>query len=410
MIGCGIVGPTLALALTRVAGTGVEHVKIFEKRTELDIGQGGALNINGGASVLARLGLEEKLREIGNPMKRVLARTVKGGELYDVDVEDVFQKSDGGKDMFGEDGKLLAMTVMRDDLQRMLVEELGGNVKLERGARVEKIVTGGNGKEIVRLDNGTQEEFDLVVGCDGIRSKVREAVVGRYDDPVYSGIRVQFSVAPPGSVAMSVDRRINQWFGDGLYALCYTAGAGDQAQNLIALCFRSKSATDENPEYVENDVKQDCRRRLEQGNMPKEVMNIFERCERFIDIGVYYHNTLPSWSSENGSKVLCGDAAHAMAPFLGQGANQGIQDAYALAKQVSLIGEKHENLQQALKNYERLRKPPTSAIMQTSKVVGFLETQGGVGQVVRNSLLRSMHAIGLVGKAFVNAALPRVLD
>lgn len=63
--------------------------------------------------------------------------------------------------------------------------------------------------------------------------------------------------------------------------------------------------------------------------------------------------------------VLAGDACHAMAPFLGQGANQGIQDAVCLAQRLALVGAGaggYATVKEALEAYEQTRKPQTSNV------------------------------------------------
>jgi 2-polyprenyl-6-methoxyphenol hydroxylase-like FAD-dependent oxidoreductase len=59
-----------------------------------------------------------------------------------------------------------------------------------------------------------------------------------------------------------------------------------------------------------------------------------------------------------GGQVLVGDAAHAMPPFLGQGANQAIQDAYALARALA----EADTVAAALAQYQRARLPPTAQV------------------------------------------------
>lgn len=101
--------------------------------------------------------------------------------------------------------------------------------------------------------------------------------------------------------------------------------------------------------------------------------------------------------------------AHAMAPYLGQGANQAIQDAHALALAVEGIGERHDGMGDALREYEQVRKAPTDAIVKGSSAMGYLETQSGpVGMFVRNNVLATAGVFGLAEKAFITACIPRV--
>lgn len=97
-----------------------------------------------------------------------------------------------------------------------------------------------------------------------------------------------------------------------------------------------------------------------------------------------------------------------MPPHLGQGANQAVQDAHALALSIAGIGGEHESLSDALDHYEKVRKIPVSAILRSSKAVGMLETQGGpIGMTIRNNLFRMLGAVHGVERAFLSAAIPR---
>ena len=66
---------------------------------------------------------------------------------------------------------------------------------------------------------------------------------------------------------------------------------------------------------------------------------------------------------ETRKVVLIGDACHAMPPFLGQGANQALQDAVCLSTRLGRVGGEFATVQDALASYERRRKGPTSALV-----------------------------------------------
>lgn len=98
-----------------------------------------------------------------------------------------------------------------------------------------------------------------------------------------------------------------------------------------------------------------------------------------------------------------------MAPFLGQGANQAIQDAHALALALNAIGRDYDSVGEALSRYESVRRPPTEAIVRGSSFVGFLETQKGpIGTVFRDSLFRVFGRLGVTDRTFALSSLPRV--
>jgi salicylate hydroxylase len=315
--GAGIGGLSTALGLLRTSGTNVGQVTIFDPRTGLDTGMGGALNLNGGAAVLAKCyGID--VSRIAKPMRGVVGRaadgSAQGGDiLFKFDIDELVSRSARGGRLLIHDGRVMAMTVMRDRLQELLCEELDKeNVVVRRGARVCGIEqVDATGKLRFAFPNGllSEEHFDLCIGADGLRSTVRNYVAGNARPSRYSGLRVQFAISEPRVPREISDGLANAWFGNGLYCLQYTAGSPSGAeQELLAVCFKGESPTDENPAYQEADVRMDCKERLEGAGMPTKVMALFNRCNRFVDVGVYYHEPLKSWHDQTGRCTLVGDA------------------------------------------------------------------------------------------------------
>lgn len=141
--------------------------------------------------------------------------------------------------------------------------------------------------------------------------------------------------------------------------------------------------------------------------MPASVAAVAEKCDRFFDVGVRYHDPLGDWSDPLGVLVLAGDACHAMPPFLGQGANQALQDAWVLAEQLAnMRANTAEEKKAALRRYESIRKPPTTAIMLSSRVIGFVETGSGLVSNVRDAAFGVLGKLGIAGKIFLKNAVP----
>tara|TARA_B100000401_G_scaffold425422_1_gene355115 strand:- start:533 stop:868 length:336 start_codon:yes stop_codon:yes gene_type:complete len=109
-----------------------------------------------------------------------------------------------------------------------------------------------------------------------------------------------------------------------------------------------------------------------------------------------------------------------MPPFLGQGANQSLQDAWTLGEKlgkVRLAGrgaavdavagvDYYGTVAEALAEYEETRKGPTSAIMLSSRVIGFVETGRGPVGWVRDVAFGVLGAAGIAGKIFLKNAVP----
>ena len=89
-------------------------------------------------------------------------------------------------------------------------------------------------------------------------------------------------------------------------------------------------------------------------------------------VGLYDRRPLASWTT--GRLVLLGDAAHAMLPHLGQGANQAIEDGVALA--VFLEGRNPDEVPDILQQYEKFRRARTDAIQAEARKTGLRYDSG----------------------------------
>ena len=179
---------------------------MFDRFSSLGTEVGGGLQINGGAAVLARLGFLNDVKASARPMTRVVSRTAAGRKLLDLDVDAAVRgnpnaaawlvvKDDTLLSPSSSPGDVMSFTIMRDKLMQILFNKLpAGTVQFGKTlARLEhRPSSDASGPMVCVFGDGSESAgFDLVVGCDGCNSKVREWVTRGEAESTYSGLRVQ---------------------------------------------------------------------------------------------------------------------------------------------------------------------------------------------------------------------------
>jgi salicylate hydroxylase len=106
---------------------------------------------------------------------------------------------------------------------------------------------------------------------------------------------------------------------------------------------------------------------------------------------------LPGWI--NGRVTLLGDAAHAMLPFMGQGAGTAIEDAAVLARCLVAFP-----VDEALRRYETVRRERTTMVQTQSRMLG-LQLQGKDPASLGSGELKNEETLGLFNYDAVNVAI-----
>jgi len=419
IVGGGVGGYSAALSL--VSTLPAVQVTVYERGdAPADAPAGAALNLNGGAAVLHDLGLD--LEALGNPMRFVRARTVSGTPLLAVDIDDAVRRS---APALQRGGASVCVTALRCELMAALSAAVSQQprIALRRGVAVARAAEDGR----LALAGGafSDERYDLVVAADGLRSALRAAHFPSAERPRYSGIRIAFAVAPRWGADGRATRlrgehvpdwEVHQLFGPGSYALAYTAGAerGPGGAHCLALCWQEAAPAAEEagwpPQPLEA-ARARLLRRLAEGGYPEEAVSLASAATRVFDIAVHHHSPIVGWSAAPGGParhprlVLLGDAAHAMPPFLGQGANQAVQDGACLAAQLAIC---NGDVDAALAAYESLRRPPTAALQNSSWAIGMLDTLPAPWHPLRDLALAAAGRLGVAEAVFLAGAQPRV--
>ena len=220
--------------------------------------------------------------------------------------------------------------------------------------------------------DGTQARAGAVIGCDGIKSKVRTSMLkpkGRKVEPQYAGeygyrSLIDWSVAQE-ILGPDIAGNLNLWEAHGAYVIHYPVEKGKMV-NVVGV-IRDTNPTEE--KSYEKLVK----------SVPRETMyDDFKDWDPRIRRLLREFKTSDQWSLwdlvhdeeyNSGRVCLLGDAAHAAVPHLGSGAAMAIEDAYILG---SLIAEvpSGADLMTTFSAYDAVRRPRTQQLIQKSREAG----------------------------------------
>jgi salicylate hydroxylase len=210
--------------------------------------------------------------------------------------------------------------------------------------------------------DGTTATADVVIGADGIHSVLQGFVVAPAE-PVFSGVVAYRGLVP--RLAEYPPDTIRMWMGEGRHFLVFPVRAG-QLLNYVGFV-PSPTAVRESWSAASDPVALAAHFAGWDPVVGRVIAAISGPGGSGFQWGMYDRMPLPRWSS--GRLTLLGDAAHPMLPHLGQGANQALEDAVALA---TLLGASTSpaDVPRALAAYEGLRRDRTARVQLGSRRQG----------------------------------------
>ncbi|WP_437795343.1 FAD-dependent oxidoreductase [Sorangium sp. So ce693] len=350
LIGGGIAGPVLGMFLQRI---GVEAT-IFEARAAPLEQEGAFLGVApNGMNVLADLGVARAVQARGAVCDGIRFENARGRGIGVIDQRDAARRFGAGLVM-----------IRRGALHAALAEEAARRgVAIRYGMRLEGVDRSDPREVVARFEGGDEARGDVLIGCDGVRSRTRAAALPGAPAPGYTGLvdfggfaRCPGAPLQPGWSVMVFGRRAFfgafaapegevWWFhNSGEPAPEGAAAPGPLRERILAL-------HEGDPGWIADVVR-----------ATPEVLGPW-----------LLHDilTMPRWHA--GRVCLIGDAAHAATPHAGQGASLAMEDGMLLAR---CLRDEPEP-ERAFAAFERLRRPRVEAIVRQARRNGSRKAVSG---------------------------------
>jgi len=207
---------------------------------------------------------------------------------------------------------------------------------------------------VLKLANGEQYRGDVLIGADGIHSRIRHQLFG-VSSARFTGGLAWRGVIPVDSLPAHMRERNGQnWVGPHGHFIVYPIRRGELI-NVVGHVDRSDWQVES---WFEVGETAEFLRDFQGWN--EEIQVLIRAVAQPFKWALFLHDTLPRWSE--GRTSLLGDACHPMVPYLAQGANQALEDGLVLARCLDAFGD----IETALAHYDATRIPRTTRVVQES--------------------------------------------
>jgi len=356
IIGGGITGLTTALSLLK---RGIETTVYEQAESLTEVGAGIWIQPNA-LKIFDWLGLGEKVREAGSILR--------GVELTDSRLKAI-RKAD--ENLISQNLESSSVSIHRAHLQQILFDALPADT-VKFGKPIIGY-TNQNGQLDIRLQDETIPT-NVIIGADGIHSKVRSQLIPETSTR-YSGQTCWRGISDIHLPSEFVNKGIEAW-GKGIRF------GFSQVNADKAYWFAVAKAPQNQKDKPEERQATLC-----------QMFNYFNPLvaaiiaqtpkDAILRNDISDLKRIANWHSKN--ICLAGDAAHATTPNMGQGACQGIEDAYYLSDFLT----KHDNPENAFSAFESARRSKVDYVVNTSWRIGQM-AHSTLGQPLMKMLVKYM--------------------
>jgi salicylate hydroxylase len=349
--GAGIAGLTTALSL---AHRGIGST-VFERVAELsEVGAGLQVSPNAGR-VLERLGLTAALDRAAVMPDAIDMRSGRTGEpIVSLPL------GEAARAAYGAPYRL----IHRADLQALLLEAVRAEPSITLQLDTSALAVSQSAESVTLTVNGAKHEFDCVIASDGVRSTLRAAVPGAAP-PLSAGRTAWRTTMPIGLVPRDLPlNRTTVLLNRAAHVVIYPV-RGARLVNVIVVI---EEDWDSNEWSAPGDPAMLLRRfDCDETRFVNRFTSLDLKWTRWCLMEV---DPRANWV--HGRLALIGDAAHAMVPFVAQGAAMAIEDADSIAEALATAP-----VPEALRRFEAVRRPRATRVWRTARQAGQIYHLGG---------------------------------
>jgi salicylate hydroxylase len=355
VVGGGLGGLTTALSL-RDRGM---RVTVLEQAPQLGEIGAGIQTAPNASRILMGLGLAEQMEAIHTQPEEQVRRRWKDGSIIATKPLGVAVQEAYGAPYWH---------YHRADLHNMLLDACldpdrpGPVVRFEVNSRVVKLDESDPLRPTAVTANGARFSADVLVGADGIRSKVRD-LIGAPDTLVFSGEMAYRLLIPGKRIADDPTTRFlldrlhsTIWYGPDRHLVHYFIRGG-QYLNVVAIVPAAPGIETNWSGSVSVDEVANAF-----PGWDDRVPAVLSKAEEAGAWAMSYRRRDPVWVYRR--VALLGDACHAMLPYQAQGASQAMEDAAVLAEELGSVTR--AGIDEALARYVSRRAKHAGMVQEAS--------------------------------------------